>query len=58
MNRRYSQGSGRVGERREQLSLRSRVNDHVKFALGAFGAEWTTLPRSLASWDILIPEGP
>ena len=53
MTLRYSSGSGRRGERHEQLSLRARVIDIVRDSLRRFGRPWQELPRGLASWDIL-----
>lgn len=54
MERRYTQGAGRRGERAEQLRVRVRLVAAVREALQRFGAEWTLLPRNLASWDILL----
>ena len=53
MDRRYTQGEGRRGERSEQLSLRSRLVAAVRSSLAAAAVPWHGLPRSLASWDIL-----
>ena len=55
MERRYSQGVGRRGEEAEQLRVRCRLVQVVREGLERFGRPWTELPRSLASWDALIP---
>lgn len=55
MANRYTQGTGRRGERQEQLSLRGRINDAVRAALRRFGRPWWELPLDLSSWDILLP---
>ena len=52
---RYTQGSGRRGERQEQLDLRGRLVRALRGALEASPVPWHELPRSLESWDILIP---
>ena len=53
MERRYTQGAGRLGERAEQMRVRLKVIMAVRESLAAFGRPWTELPRSLQSWDIL-----
>ena len=53
MTFRYSSGSGRRGERHEQLEVRSRVVAAVRRALAQFAAPWWTLPRGTDDWDIV-----
>ena len=53
MNMRYSSGSGRRGERHEQLEVRARNVNAVRAALARFGRPWWELPRGTADWDIL-----
>ena len=55
MTHRYAQGSGRRGERSEQLRVRSRLVAMVRDALERFGRPWTELPAGLADWDVLAP---
>ena len=55
MERRYSQGAGRRGEEAEQLRVRCRLVQVVREGLERFGRHWTHLPRSLDSWDVLLP---
>ena len=54
MDRRYTQGPGRAGERQEQLSLRTRIVSVVRQAIAASAVPWHALPRSLESWDVLL----
>lgn len=56
MSRRYSQGTGRRGERQEQLSVRMDMVSAVRRGLKLFGRPWTELPAGLADWDILLLE--
>lgn len=61
MSLRYTQGTGRRGERQEQLELRGRLVRALRGALEASPVPWHELPRTLESWDILLPpegEGP
>jgi hypothetical protein len=55
MERRYSQGAGRRGEEAEQLRIRCRLVQVVREGLARFGRHWVQLPRSLESWDVLLP---
>ena len=55
MSFRYSQGAGRRGERQEQLSVRARLLAAVRAGLDRAGCPWHALPRSLESWDCLLP---
>ena len=55
MERRYSQGAGRRGEEAEQLRVRCRLVQVVREGLARFGRHWVYLPRSLESWDVLLP---
>ena len=55
MCRRYTQGAGRRGEREEQLDLRWRLVRAVRAALARCSTPWWLLPKSLESWDILLP---
>ena len=56
MNRRYSQGPGRLGQREEQISLRLRFALYVRRALESLeGPWWSALPKTLESWEILRP---
>ena len=52
---RYTQGAGRIGERREQLGLRARLVSEVRAALDRFGQPWTSLPRDNSAWEVLYP---
>ena len=54
MNNRYTQGSGRRGECREQLELRGRAVRLMRAALARLDRPWYELPRSTADWDILL----
>ena len=54
MERRYTSGKGRRGERREQLSLRIRIVRAVAESIADSPLQWYELPRSLDSWDILV----
>ena len=54
MQRRYSQGTGRRGERQEQLRVREKLGQAVRDAIEKFGRPWTALPRGRADWDILL----
>ena len=52
---RYTQGTGRIGERWEQLVLRAQLVSEVRAALERFGHPWATLPRDNVAWDVLSP---
>lgn len=54
MERRYTQGEGRMGERAEQLRVRVKLIMAVREALERFGRPWIELPRDLSSWEILL----
>ena len=55
MQRRYTQGPGRLGERAEQLEVRWRVIRAVRAGLGRLNGEgWLALPRTLESWSALV----
>ena len=58
MERRYTQGDGRCGERREQISLRYRLVRAVAASLRASPVPWLELPRDLSSWDALLAPQP
>ena len=58
MSFRYTQGEGRLGEREEQLQLRTSFYACVQEALRRVPGGWHTLPKSLDSWDILRPSEP
>ena len=58
MSFRYTQGEGRLGEREEQLQLRTSFYVCVQEALRRVPGGWHTLPKSLDSWDILRPSEP
>ena len=48
----YSSGSiGRMGEREEQLRVRSRVIALVRAALDAYGQPWDILPFGGKAWS-------
>ena len=47
---RYSGGMGRMGEREEQLRVRSRVIALVRAALDAYGQPWYSLPFGDKAW--------
>ena len=52
---RYSSGIGRMGflgEREEQLRVRSRVIALVRAALDAYGQPWYSLPFGDKAWSI------
>jgi len=55
MSLRYTQGEGRRGERAEQLSLRNRFVIAVRNGLLRAGRSWWDLPKTLESWDVLLP---
>ena len=55
MSLRYSQGVGRKGERAEQLTVRAKLLDAVRLALGRFGKPWSQLPRGIQDYEILLP---
>ena len=55
MGFRYTQGVGRIGERREQLVLRARLVHVVRRALVRFGPSWLALPRDNSAWETLFP---
>ena len=52
---RYSSGIGRMGEREEQLRVRSRVIALVRAALDAYGQPWYSLPLGDKAWSICKP---
>ena len=52
---RYTQGSGRRGERSEQLSVRRRIIKAVQDGLKRFARPWLELPRTLEAWDAFLP---
>ena len=52
---RYSSGAGRLGEREEQIRVRSRVIALVRAALEAAGQPWSSLPFGPQSWDLCRP---
>ena len=52
---RYSSGTGRMGEREEQIRVRSRVIALVRAALEAAGQPWSSLPFGPQSWDLCRP---
>ena len=52
---RYSSGIGRVGEREEQIRVRSRVIALVRAALEAWGQPWSRLPLGVHAWDVCKP---
>ena len=54
MERRYTSGPGRRGERHEQLDVRSRLVRAVAGALQKAKCFWWELPPTLESWDVLI----
>ena len=54
MQRRYTQGSGRRGERQEQLRVREKLGHAVRDALQRFGRPWYEMPKGRADWDILL----
>ena len=55
MERRYTQGAGRRGEEAAQLRVRCKLVQAVRDGMARFGRPWTELPRSLESWDVLVP---
>ena len=55
MGFRYTQGVGRIGERREQMVLRARLVHVVRRALVKFGPSWLELPRDNSAWEVLFP---
>ena len=55
MERRYTQGAGRRGEEAAQLRVRCKLVMAVREGMERFGRPWGELPRTLASWDVLVP---
>ena len=54
MQHHYTQGSGRRGERQEQLRVLEKLGHAVREALQRFGRPWYELPKAHADWDILL----
>ena len=52
---RYSSGIGRMGEREEQIRVRSRVVALVRAALESWGQPWSRLPLGVHAWDVCKP---
>jgi hypothetical protein len=51
----YSRGDGRLGERAEQLRVRSRLVAFTQAALAASSYNWTMLAGDKSDWLVLFP---
>ena len=54
MQRRYSQGEGRLGERAEQLRVRAKLVEYVRAAIERCPTHWTEWPMA-DEWEVLVP---
>ena len=51
----YTRGEGRLGERSEQIRVRSRLASCLRAAIAALPIPWTDLAGDESDWRRLLP---